>query len=471
MALSRFRLRVLGLAVLWLASSGAPAFATMSIPEALSNGQQLGANQEEAAGSGLAGMGSSVTSASGVLNTQVVGNPADGADSRTGATATGSYAFTLNCNRTNQQNPIFPGDYGLFVANCTYAGSGGQSAVSGFTLGYCLASVNGGDCSVGSSNWQYTGAGPGQTVQLGSGISAVIGSCPANGSGSCSGTLTVNNSTVHTANSGSLTNDATNEVVSGQNGDQNALEKTYDSGDYQTALQTDNSQLQLNSCSQQIKGGLNGNGIIYTCNGAQQANFNPSACTSTEQCVKWATQTTSYSETCNEDIPLSQNTCTTQTPVQNCTITDEQAQYTCDDQLQISVVPGCTPGQVLSSQSVPYAGDTFTATLVCENGGYQVQFSFLSTVYINISAGPGASFQSGNVFFSSGATNWCGGDCCGSDYLTYNQSCSGGSCSVSWTTGDPCQSFGASDNGSYQYPYQIINNGYSNGCSLYQNAS
>lgn len=459
--------------LLALASTGwgTAALATVTIPEALSQGQQMGANQEESAGSNINGLATTANGAAGVGSVQAVGNPADGADSRTGATATGTYSFTLNCNQTTSQNPIFPGDYGLFVANCTYSGSGSQSTVSGFTLGYCLASVNGGNCMPGSPNWQYTGAGSGQSVQLASGITVSMGTCPANGSASCPGTLTVNNSTVHTADSGALTNDATNEVLSGQNGVQNAMEQTYNSGNYQSALQTGNSQYQLGSCTQQITGGLNGNGIIYTCNGAQQANFNANACTSTEQCVKWATQTEDYTETCNQDIPLSENTCTTQTPVQNCTITDQQAQYTCEDQLQISVVPGCTPGQVLSSQSVPYAGDTFTATLVCENGGYQVQFSFLSTVYINISAGPGASFQSGNVFFSSGASNWCGGDCCGSDYLTYNQSCSGGSCSVSWTTGDPCQSFGANGGGAYQYPYQIINNGYSNGCSLYQNAS
>ncbi len=470
MRLSRFRWLSLVLA-LTTAGWGPSALATITIPQALSQGQQLGADQEESAGSNLTGMESTANQTAGVGSVQAVGNPADGADSRTGATATGTYAFTLNCNRTTEQNPIFPGGYGLFAANCTYSGSGNQSAVSQFTLGYCLASINGGNCAPGSSNWQYTAAGSGQSVQLASGISVSMGSCPANGSATCSGTLTVDNNTVHTADAGNLTNDATNEVLSGQNGVQDSLEQTYNSGSYQSALQTGNSQYSLGSCTQQIVGGLNGNGIIYTCNHAQEANFNPNACTSTEQCVKWATQTENYTETCNQDIPLSENTCTTNTPVQNCTITEEQAQYTCDDQLQISVVPGCTPGQVLSSQSVPYGGDTFTATLVCENGGYQVQFSFLSTVYINISAGPGASFQSGNVFFSSGASNWCGTDCCSSDYLTYDQSCSGGSCSVSWTTGDPCQSFGASGGGSYQYPFQIINNGYSNGCSLYQNAS
>lgn len=369
--------------LLALASTGwgTAALATVTIPEALSQGQQMGANQEESAGSNINGLATTANGAAGVGSVQAVGNPADGADSRTGATATGTYSFTLNCNQTTSQNPIFPGDYGLFVANCTYSGSGSQSTVSGFTLGYCLASVNGGNCMPESPNWQYTGAGSGQSVQLASGITVSMGTCPANGSASCPGTLTVNNSTVHTADSGALTNDATNEVLSGQNGVQNAMEQTYNSGNYQSALQTGNSQYQLSSCTQQITGGLNGNGIIYTCNHAQQANFNPNACTSTEQCVKWATQTEDYTETCNQDIPLSENTCTTQTPVQNCTITEQQAQYTCYNTLNASVSAqnSCTPGQwytvAQSTQcGVGGCGDVTFGTAGGECYQYSVQF-------------------------------------------------------------------------------------------------
>lgn len=399
---TRFRARLL--AFLVVAGASGPAFATMTIPEALSNGQQQGANQEEAAGASLNSMSSTTGAVTGTQNTQAVGNPADGAATKAGATATGSYPFTLNCHQTGPRNPIFPGDYGLFAANCTYSGSGAQSAVSGFTLGYCLASIQGGNCVVGSSNWQYSGIGPGQSVQLTSSVSALVNSCPANGSGSCTGTLTVNNSTVHTANAGSLSNDATNEVVSGTNGVQNAMEKTFVSGSYQSALQTGNNQYKLSACTQQITGGLNGNGIVYTCNGQQSANFNAQNCQSSEQCVKWATQTESYTQTCNADIPLSERTCNTQTPVQNCTITDPTNQYTCQNTLTATVTAAnsCTPGQwyTLGSSTqcgVGYCGNVtlgtaggecyqYTLQALCNPGSQTLQYTATSAYW-----GQGAS--------------------------------------------------------------------------------
>ncbi len=325
------------------------AWATVNIPEALSSGQQLGADAENQTAGNLAGMQTGVSTTTGataggtaattgVSNTQAVGSPANGADAESGATASGSYNFTLNCNSNNQKNPISPGDYELFAANCTYNGSGASAAVSGLTLYYCTVGISGGDCAEGSPNWQATGIGPGQTVQIAQGVNVTLSSCPANDSGSCTGTVAVSNSTMHT--SANLTNDATNMVVTGQSGADTMLANTYNSGNYQTAIQTANSTDQLNSCTQQIKGGLNGNGIIYTCNGQQQADFNSTNCKSTQQCVKWATQSESYTQSCNENIPLTENVCTTNTPTENCTITADTAQYTCDNTLQVTLANG-----------------------------------------------------------------------------------------------------------------------------------
>ncbi|OCX83845.1 hypothetical protein A6M27_16895 [Acidithiobacillus thiooxidans] len=474
--------------------SSTPAWATVTIPEALSSGQQLGADSENQTAGNLAGMQTGVstttgaiaggtTATTGVSGTQAVGDPADGEDAESGATASGSYSFTLNCNSNNQKNPISPGDYELFAANCTYSGSGASAAVSGMTLYACPASVNGGNCAEGSPNWQAAGIGPGQTVQIAQGVNVTLNNCSANGSGSCTGTVAVTNSTMHT--SANLNNDATDDVVSGGSGVDTMLGNTYNSGNYQTALQTGNSSFQLNSCTQQIKGGLNGNGIVYTCNGQQNADFNATNCTSTEQCVKWATQTESYTESCNQDIPLTENVCTKNTPTQSCTITDTQSQYTCDDQLQISVVPGCTPGQYLGSANnegvdcgAGYSNYGLTE-VYCASGGFDLDSYEVScpnlgqptyTIVSNYYIGAGNSgFTTGNYWFTNGCI-YGSGQCCPSDQQYTSVQCGGGSCSITTWNAGSCYASNNQQNGSYSQPYQIINNGYSDGCSLYQDS-
>lgn len=462
------------------ALASTPAWATVTIPEALSSGQQLGADSENQTAGSLAGMQSGVSTTTGataggtnattgVSGTQAVGNPADGEDAESGATASGNYNFTLSCATNNQQNPISPGDYELFAANCTYSGSGASSAVSGMTLYSCPASINGGNCAEGSPNWQAVGIGPGQTVQIAKGVNVTLANCPSDGSGSCTGNVAVTNSTMHT--SANLNNDATDDVTSGGSGVDTMLGNTYNSGNYQTAIQTGNSSYQLNSCTQQIKGGLNGNGIVYTCNGQQNADFNATNCTSTKQCVKWATQTESYTRSCNEDIPLTENVCTTNTPTQNCTITANQAQYNCSDTYWATVawttstVASCSPGQQVESFGVQNGGGSFgSVTLQCSgNGGYIV----FNVGNLSMASGTVNVPINGSTYDSTGHCGW-----------TLSTSVSGNTLTASAVIGGDCASSDASGSGTTTWPeVQTINvpyisgQGWSNGCAIYQGAN
>ncbi|MHB1666154.1 hypothetical protein [Thiomonas sp.] len=390
-----FRARILT-ALLLTVGMASPAWAVMTIPEALGTGSQLGANGEAAVGGSLGTSQNSVqtttgqvgpgtTGTTGIGNVNATGSPANGVGSLAGATATGTYPVTLNCKT---RNPIFPGGYGLDAYNCLYQGPAATAQVSSLTLQYCLASINGGDCNPGSPNWQSTGIAPGQSVQLSSSISLALNSCPADASGTCTGTLTVNNSTIKPTSGSALTNEATNEVTAGTNGYQNSLEATFNSGAYQASIQTGNQTFQLNSCTQQIKGGLNGNGIVYTCNGQQSADFGGS-CTTTSQCVRWATQSNNYTETCNQDLPLTMNTCTTVTPTQNCTITSSQAPYQCSDTYNATVawttrqVASCSPGQQVASCPLQFYGPYLmpngagggTLTVTCTPGTSAINVS------------------------------------------------------------------------------------------------
>ncbi len=505
---------ILVLALLSLGSTSAWA-TTVSIPEALSSGQQIGANAESQTGNSLATMQNQVQTTTGqtagganadtgVGNVSATGNPANGVGSETGATGTGSYPFTLSCSKNPPANPIFPGGYGLAAFNCLYSGSGSSAQVTSFTLEYCLAGITGGNCTKGSSNWQSTGIGPGQSVQLSSTVTVSLPSCAANGQGTCNGTVTVQDNQVQQASGGALTNAATNEVLSGSNQLQTTLGNTFNSGNYQTSIQTGNSSYQLNSCTQQIKGGLNGNGIVYTCNGQQSANFGATACSTTEQCVKWATQSSSYTTSCNQDIQLTENTCTTVTPQQNCTISDTTADYNCDDQLQVTVTPGCTPGQVLASGNNAAGGGYLTAngvaysasclnyggpyadyaayTIVCESGGYLVNetlpmcpgYSGLPTNFESnymVNASPGSSYSTGYIDNNTGSMCYGYSGNSGLCQFLYTANCSATTCNVTIGFYNSYANNVINIYGTYQVPYQINYNGYSDGCSLYQDAS
>ncbi len=163
---------------------------------------------------------------------------------------------------------------------------------------------------------------------------------------------------------------------------------------------------------------------MFVCDGSKSVNFGQS-CTSTSSCIKYATTTTTYTQTCTANVPNNEIDVHTVTPTQVCTITNPTETHTCNvthsPNVGITSVSVCNPGQVIGYMSyfAPYEnpndihvaelkriGSAFAPPFVkmtCGSDGRSIDVqTILNPAYLSTGTYP-AAVQFGSVNIQTGA--------------------------------------------------------------------
>jgi len=333
-------------------------------------GQSLGASGAQQA--------PGVTESATVLNDTMGHESTQGAGSGSGHdrgyTGAATYTSKLACAEGRTK---FFGGFGLKVASCTLAGE----RVSLIGLSFCTGARGGAVCQ-----W----SAPSNVLNPGSttfGDFTVNVSCPDGGT-ICE--VSVREQVSQTWNADTVAEQGRQSAQSqGEGGFYDSLNTVYNDGNYRASLSAVGPQ--YSGCVEQVDAGLESDGIVYSCDGAQNASFD-TVCEETRECVREGQQITRYDVDCVSGIDLVEQTCTTVTPTRDCEVSLEKQTYSCNKTLAVTATPdynswNCVPGQQLGPTYRAINGlgrESLNLSLFCDtNGRVRVQYLYTGWAYPN----------------------------------------------------------------------------------------
>lgn len=459
-------------AVLLAAFAAGPAHA-LDETQAKQVGQSEGARGAQAA-PGAAEAGTTVNQTLGHEATQPTGS---GSGDDRGFTSSARYEGKLACA---EGRTVFLGGLGLKVLACERPGA----IVASLQLAPCFTARDGAACQWGSPQTVSnpgTATFPGFRAQL---------QCPA-GSQICN--VTVFETASASWNADTLNNQAQAAAQSqAAGGFQDQLNTTYNDGGYRASLSAVGPQ--HGACVEQVNTGLASDGVVYTCDGSQNASFDAN-CEETRECLRTEQQITRYDVDCVSGVDLVQQTCTTVTPTKDCTVNIEKQTYSCNKTLTVKVTssggtPSCVQGTWFKHWSVNIFGRAdshFDVYGYCDtnrtDGKMQFQFKQMSfgswypVVHaqdVVIDPGPGSYtyLNPGFAYRGPGQPTNC-------EDVYYTGDCNGNNCAFTFRYRNTC-----STNPTYRGPWYInatfekpnktvtytYTDTWADGCTSYENA-
>lgn len=344
------------LAVLFCAALAAASVSAETLEEGKSLGQSLGASGAQQA--------PSVTESSATINSTLGHESTQGAGSGAGYdrgyTGAATYTGKLACA---EGRTAFFGGLGLRVASCTVAGG----HVTQLSLEACTSARDGVACQWSAPK---TVLNPGSTSFGGFAVNLT---CPAGG-GVCD--ITVRETASQTWNADTLAEQGRQAAqAEGTGGFYDTMNTTYNDGGYRASLSAVGPQ--YSGCVEQVDTGLASDGIVYSCDGLQNASFD-SACEETRECLRTEQQITRYDVDCVSGVDLVEQSCTTVTPTKDCTVSIEKQTYSCNKTLNVTVTitKNCTPGIWLTGGQI----SLFKVDYYCDPGAAGTMFNFYSPI-------------------------------------------------------------------------------------------
>lgn len=257
-----------------------------------------------------------------------------------------NYAAVFHCKGVSPQNPyqVAAGGVSVQATSCQITGTGPTARIQSINIQMCDLGRVGGVCNPSNYTPEVT-LYTNQSQILSNDVAVSLGNCPADGSMTCPAVVFVHTAAITTG--ANLKSQASQEAAT-QSADsgQGMLQQSYNNGDYQASVQTVGGQ--YNTCYQGVQNSLGTNGLVYSCDNKQSVQFTApqGQCNQPPQCLQWASNTTNWTESCNVDVPVESQNCTTVTPTKDCNVQMSKQSYTCDKTLSVNVTEtqSCVPG-------------------------------------------------------------------------------------------------------------------------------
>jgi hypothetical protein len=384
-----------------------------------------------------------------------------------GYVSNGDYKVTFNCKT---KTPIYAAGNTINIGDCVTQNTGSGSQVKSLNLSVCTKSNSGGVC--GPTDFSpYTTVYTGQaTILTPSTVGALVSTCSADNSLTCTGdlvlrsTLTVSGSQLASRGSTAAQSSVAQQMVA----------STYNNGAYQAEVQSAGPG--LNTCYQgQVQSGLESDGVVHTCDGQQSVTFAAATCPPpVSQCVQYATQSNNWTTSCNADVPIAVQSCTSVTPTKDCPVTMTQATYNCTKTLDLVVTTnaGCTPGQFLArvtADPCPSCSDYLVYDFSCASATtYNMHFYtdwhgttsvYQDVAYVSVNAAAGTSVGRTRAWTGQYA------------YVDYSQTCTDLSCVLATWFANPSQGTSSYGSSTFIAPLQYTTaESWNDSCAAYEAA-
>lgn len=257
--------------------------------------------------------------------------------SNVGAQAKMEYTGSLICSTGNR---AYIGGYTLKVENCEKSGN----TVSFANISLCEASKSGSDCL--PADFTTKQINNNQSVSYSPNV--YVGLSCSTGSTRCDVSLSDDGTIRHSAGNieGAASQNASNQR---EDSSFSTVGKTYTDPNYRASMLTTGST--YSTCYKAIDGGLNSDGYVASCDGNQGTNF-PADCQETVTCERYATSTTTWQDSCVEQLDVVTRHQNITTPYEICD--DEIVPYEkkCSKILEYDIQNACTnPVQIVSHSS------------------------------------------------------------------------------------------------------------------------